>query len=338
MNSFRAGAACGVVALLAACGGGGSESDAAKPATATTYPASQAAPNDWFFYTQTSQQSIPSTFVSTRHYTRHYDQGNADGSGSYIETSSDTSPLLEVSFNSSIETVKSLNCDYSPAFRSAPPVGAASGVAYSKTSTRSCTGTVPALAVSTVSVVGKADGPESRTIPLVTFQTFKYTRTITTMTSLDTGVTKHTCWDDMATGVTVECLTEFTNTRSGATSPGAAGAGRIVLTAMGRSGQGTVGPAVQRFAGMWRVQFSGDDTGSCDEVRVALDGSVAGSCRFGSLGDSSVSLTGLVGSNGEIKATGNNGAELTGLASSSSVATGSWKLGPASGTWSARHR
>jgi hypothetical protein len=91
---------------------------------------------------------------------------------------------------------------------------------------------------------------------------------------------------------------------------------------------------VRRFAGTWTVQFSGDDSGRCNSVRVALDGAITGSCSFGR----SYPVSGRITDSGGVTVTVSNGAELTGNAGSPISASGSWKLGNASGSWSASHR
>lgn len=147
--------------------------------------------------------------------------------------------------------------------------------------------------------------------------------------------TVSTCWDDIGTGVMVECTRESSTTSVGAT-PATLGSNtsRTELVAQGRSGQAPPGPAVRRFAGTWTVQFSGDDSARCDNIRVALDGAITGSCNFGL----NYPVSGRITDSGAVTVTVSNGAELIGSAGSPIGASGSWKLGNASGNWSASHR
>jgi hypothetical protein len=335
MNAIRAGLACSLMSLLAACGGGGGDGGSTGTAPlSSTYPTSGPTAGDWYSYTQTTQATLPVASTTTRHFTRHYSQ-LADGSQSYVETGSDASAVrVTAVLDGSLAIVSEVGCTYSPAFRAAPPLGAAAGTSYSSTVTRTCPNAIAAQRVATVNTSGKADGPESHAVALGTLNTFKSTRTVSTSFAADVQRTVSTCWEDMGTGVMVECARQST-TAANATAPAhISSSSRTELIAYGRSGQAAVGPVVRRFAGGWTVQFSGDDSGRCDSIRVALDGAITGSCNFGQ----SYPVSGRITDSGAVTVTVSNGAELTGNAGSPLSASGSWKLGNASGNWVANHR
>jgi hypothetical protein len=199
------------------------------------------------------------------------------------------------------------------------------------------TGTFPSTTVDRITVTGKAEGLESRTTALGTFQTSKRSHTITTvLDSGDTAISNKTCWDDVNTGAIVECESASNTTAKGASAPRSSNTSTLRLVAYGRSGQAPVGPAVRRFAGTWRVQFSGDDSGSCTNVRVALDGTISGTCAFG--GTVSFGVTGQIADNGAVTVNVNNGAQLTGTAGTPLAASGTWTLGNLRGSWTASHQ
>lgn len=333
MNAIRAGLACSLVSLLAACGGGGGGDEGAL---ATTYPSTGPTAGDWYSYTQTTQRTVPSASTSTYNYTRLYGSVGADGSGSYRETSAESTVTTTV-FDSAKATISyGGGCSYSPAYRANPPLGASAGTTYSSSAARTCLSVPAQYTSATVAVTGKADGPERHTIPLGTFNTFKHTKTVTSTVPTETSVVTMTCWDDMSTGTTVECSMEAKTTPTGATSPSSVSTSRILLAAYGRSGHPAVGPAVRRFAGTWRVQFSGDDSGNCSNVRVAVDGAISGTCAFGGAG--SYGVTGQIADNGAVTVNVNNGAQLTGTAGTPLAASGNWTLGNLRGSWTASHQ
>jgi hypothetical protein len=135
--------------------------------------------------------------------------------------------------------------------------------------------------------------------------------------------------------VDVECEFLGSYTQKGAVTAEDAWTSSMRLVAFGLSGQAPVGTAVRRFTGLWRVEFSGDDRGVCTQVRVAVDGAVSGTCDFG--GMAPVAVTGLIDDKGVVRVDASNGARLTGTASTPMAASGTWALGNARGTWTARH-
>lgn len=346
MNAIRAGLACSLVSLLAACGGGGTDNGSAgtTPAVATqnTYPATRASAGDWYVYRNASQQTLPTASTSDYSLTRYFKSVTSEGKLQRVQSSS-----IGEQFTRHYDTAGEIsavvypdrNCEYTAGYRFSPLPGAAAGSTYSTSSVGTCrsTGMVPGTTVDRITVTGKADGLESRTTPLGTFQTFKRSHTITTIhADGGTATSNETCWDDVNTGAIVECEFTSSSTAKGATAPRSSSSGTLRLVAYGRSGQAPVGPAVRRFAGTWRVQFSGDDSGSCSSVRVALDGAISGSCAFG--GTVSYGVTGQIAENGAVTVNVNNGAQLTGTAGTPLAASGNWTLGNLRGSWTASHQ
>jgi hypothetical protein len=349
MNAVRAGLACSLVSLLAACGGGGGDSGtagtAAGPVTNTpqnTYPATRPGSGDWYVYANTTQQTLPATAATEGTLTRYFRSVASDGAMQRVQTGSDLSQSTRhydaVGAITSFESATSI-CEYNPGYRFVPLPGTAAGTTYTSTTRASCRGrsATSSPTVDTITVAGKAEGLESHTTPLGTFQTFKRSHTITTVYAAgDTSVTNETCWDDVTSGNVVECQSTSTNTAKGATAPRTSNTAVIRLIAQGRNGQAPQGPAVRRFAGAWTVQFSGDDTGTCSNVRVAADGSLSGACAFG--GMVSFGVTGRITDSGAVTVNVDNGAQLIGTAGTPLAASGTWTLGNLRGSWTASHQ
>jgi hypothetical protein len=362
MNAIRAGLACSLVSLLAACGGGGGDSGTAGTTSGTTpdttsgttsgatpvvaaenkYPATRVTAGDWYVYTNTSQDSFSTASTNERSVTRYFPSVAADGSLQRVSLSSEgTQSTRYQDATGAISAVDNgaRNCEYTAGYRVSPLPGAAAGSTYSTGTVGTCRshGLVPNVAVENITITGKADGLEARTTPLGSFTTFKRSHTITTVTaSGDTSITNETCWDDVSTGAIVECQSASSTTAKGATAPKYSSKVTLVLVAQGRSGQAPTGPAVRRFAGAWSVQFSGDDSGTCTDVRISVDGAISGTCAFG--GTVPIGLTGQIADNGALTVNVNNGAQLTGTANSPMAGSGTWTLGNLRGSWTASHK
>ena len=345
MNAIRAGLACSLVSLLAACGGGGGEGGTASTttpvATQNAYPATVASTGDWYTYASTEQRTSPSGYSFEFSSTSYVKSVTADGKLQRVDLG-DFGSQSTLHYDATGELSSQgddLSCEYTGGFRRRPLPGAAAGSTFATSTVRTCKfqGSVSDTTVDNITVTGKAEGLELRTTPLGTFQTFKtsYTST-TTHASGDTNTSIATCWDDVETGVVVECQSTVSFTAKGAAVPRSSSTRVSRLVAYGRSGQAPVGPAVRRFAGTWRVQFSGDDSGSCSSVRVALDGAISGSCTFG--GSVSYGVTGRITDSGAVTVNVDNGAQLTGTAGTPLAASGNWTLGNLRGSWTASHQ
>jgi hypothetical protein len=346
MNAIRAGLACSLVSLLAACGGGGGEGGrdgtTTPVATQNAYPATVASTGDWYAYASTEQRTSPSGYSFESSSTSYVKSVTADGKLQRVylgDLGSQSTLHYDATGQLSSEDGDHLSCEYAAGYRRRPLPGAAAGSTFATSTVRTCKfqGSVPDTTVSSITVTGKAEGLESRTTTLGTFQTFKssYTST-TTHANGDTNTSIATCWDDVETGAVVECQSTVSSTAKGAAVPRSSSTLVSRLVAYGRSGQAPVGPAVRRFAGTWRVQFSGDDSGSCSSVRVALDGAISGSCAFG--GSVSYGVTGQIADNGDVTVNVDNGAQLTGTAGTPLAASGTWTLGSLRGSWTASHQ
>ena len=346
MNAIRAGLACSLVSLLAACGGGGGDSGSSgtTPAVATqnTYPATVASTGDWYVYASTGQQTLPTASTSESSLTRYFKSVTADGKVQRVNLSSAGSQSTrhyDAKGEISAVVYPDRTCEYTAGYRFSPLPGAAAGSTYSTSTVGTChgTGAFSSAVVDRITVTGKAEGLETRSTALGTFQTFKRSHTITT-THADggTATSNETCWDDVNTGAIVECVSTSSSTLKGATAPQNSSSSTLRLVAYGRSGQAPVGPAVRRFAGTWTVQFSGDDSGSCTNVRVAVDGGISGTCAFG--GTVPFGVTGQIADNGAVTVNVDNGARLIGTAGTPLAALGTWTLGSARGSWTASHQ
>ena len=342
MNAIRAGLACSLVSLLAACGGGGGDNTTPTVAPQNAYPATVASTGDWYAYSSTVQQTLPTASTSESSMTRYFKSVTAEGKLQRVQLSSAGSQStrhFDTTGEISAIAYADRTCEYTAGYRFSPLPGAAAGSTYSTSTVGTCrsTGTFSSTTVDRITVTGKAEGLESRSTALGTFQTFKRSHTITTvLDSGDTIISNETCWDDVNTGAIVECQSASNTTAKGASAPRSSNTNTLRLVAYGRSGQAPVGPAARRFAGTWRVQFSGDDSGTCTNVRVAVDGAISGTCAFG--GTVAYGVTGQIADNGAVTVNVNNGAQLTGTAGTPLAASGNWTLGNLRGSWTASHQ
>lgn len=344
MNAIRAGLACSLVSLLAACGGGGggdagsTDTGTATPiTTGNSYPTARPSTGDWYAYLETTQPTLPAgAGPKERGITHYYKSVEADGSLQRVQWATDL--LLSTwRFDASGAIVSSESlgrCDYSSGYRETPPGGTGAGATFTASAVRTCGSATGTPTVVNLTVAGKAEGLERRTTDLGLHDTFKRSQTVTMVAAAsgDTTVRSETCWDDVRTGTVVECSATVTVTAKGATAPKSSESRHLRLVAYGRSGQPAVGPAVRRFAGGWTVKFSGADFGTCDNVRVSFAGAISGVCRLGSIPQF---VSGNIAGDGSVTAGVSNGAELTGQFSSPMSVTGTWRLGNASGTWTA---
>lgn len=337
------------VALLAACGGGGSDpapTTLPPPSNPNAYPNVSPNAGDWFVYTSTVTPTLPAgTAPTERTITRHFRIVNADGSLTRAETTSRFNSLASRAFNTAgaqvTYTSGTLICTYAPAYRSGPPLTSVVGDSFTATSSESCatqpsgTATVRAL-----SATGSNQSTESKTIPLGTFSTFKYSQTLVTTSSADVTTTLETCWIDRNSGRTVECTSTYNTVPAGQTTATASGSTSFRLEGYSFRGQAPVGAAVRRFAGYWNVTFAGTSIGDCGNLLIDINGQISGSCRFltsaGVYGPS-FSVTGTVGANGAATVTATTGASMTGTFTSPEGANGTWVNTGASGTWTATH-
>jgi hypothetical protein len=336
------------IVALGACGGGGSDSPPAPPppSNPNAYPSALPNAGDWFVYTSTVTPTVPAGSAATeRTITRHFRIVNADTSLTRADTVSTFNSLASRAFNASgalvTYTSGTLLCNYAPAYRSGPPSASVVGETYSTSSSESCA-TQPngSPTVRTLSVTGTNQPTESKTIPLGTFNTFKYSQTLVSTSTTSVTTTLETCWIDRNMGRTVECTSNYSTVPVGQTAPTAAGSTLFRLEGYSFRGQPPVGAAARRFAGYWNVTFTGTTIGDCANLLIDINGQISGTCRFltsvGTYGPS-FAVSGSVGANGAASLSATTGASMSGTFASPENASGTWTNTGASGNWTAVH-
>ena len=332
------------IALLAACGGGGS--DPTPPDNVNAFPNVSPSAGDWYVYTSTVTPTLPTGAApSERTITRHYRVVNSDGSFTRTDIASTVNSLASRAYNTSGALVTYTSgtqlCTYAPAFRSGPPLTSVLADSFTATSTESCAiqpSGAPTL--TTLSANGSNQSTESRSIPLGTFSTFKYSQTIVASSASGVTTTLETCWIDRNTGRAVECTSTYSTVPVGQLVATASGSRIFRLEGYSFRGQTPVGAAVRRFSGNWKVNFAGSSIGDCGNLLIDINGQISGSCRFltsaGVYGPS-FAVTGTVGANGAATVSATTGANMTGTFTSPESANGTWVNTGASGTWTAAH-
>lgn len=314
------------------------------PSDPNPYPAGNFIAGDWAVYNYSITPTLPFGTPATEEIiTREYLVVNSDGSRTRRDNTSAftlfssrayTSAGL-VSFSSGTKL-----CKYAPAYRTSPPSRSVVGETFNSSSTESCA-TQPngTPAVASLLVKGENELVEIRTIPLGTFNTFKYTVSITSISSSTTTKTLESCWLDLITGRVVECVSTYSTIPIGQTAPTSSGTTRFRLQGYIYQGQDPIGSAVRRFSGYWNVNFSGDSVGDCSNLRVDINGQISGSCRLATPtgGYTSFSVSGSVSANGNASVAATTGAKLTGTFNSPSAGEGTWSNGSARGAWNANH-
>jgi len=339
--------AMSAAAVLAGCGGGGSDTASNNSqATPDVYPAVKPAAGDWFVYTSITTPTLPAGQAPTqRTIIRYFPTVNADGSLTRIDTASSVIPRAQRVFDANKAVVAltsaSSQCSFVNPYRSAPPLASKVGDTYSANSTEFCTA-VPSGTASqfTFALTGSSVAIEDRTIPLGTFRTFKYTQTTVSTSATSTVTNVESCWTDMVSGQTVECTTTSQTVPAGQSVVSASGSASFQLDAYSFNHQAAVGSAVQRFAGLWNVALGGTVTGDCLNLVVSDNGQISGSCRLlvspGVYG-TSFPVTGAVNAAGVVTMSATNGATISGTFSTPVSAGGAWQSGATAGTWTASH-
>jgi hypothetical protein len=342
---------CFVTAIAtASCGGGGSsDTTSTTPApvvNANAYPSMLSNAGDWFVYTMTVTPTLPAgTAPTERTITRYFRIVNTDGSLTRADTTSSFNSLASRAFNTAGALVSYTSgtflCNYAPAYRSGPGLNSLVGDNYNSNATESCA-TQPngAATTSALSTSGTNQPNETRSIPVGTFSTFKYSQTLITTSATATTTTLETCWIDKVTGRTVECTSSYSTTPTGQASATSSGTNHFRLEGYSFKGQTAVGTAVRRFAGYWNVNFTGTSTGDCANLLIDINGQISGSCRFltsAGVYGTPFNVSGSVAGNGTATVTATTGASLSGTFTSPIDANGSWTNGAATGNWNATH-
>jgi hypothetical protein len=333
--------------LAASCGGGGSDTTSVTQlSNPNAYPSALPVAGDWFVYTSSVNTTLPvGTAATERTTTRHFRIVNSDGSLTRADTTSTFNGLASRAFNTAGAIVSytsgTLLCNYAPPYRSGPPLVSVVGDAFNASSSESCATQPNGIpSVVALATTGTSQSVEARTIPLGTFNTFKYTQTLTSTSATAVTTTVETCWIDKATGRTVECTSTYSTTPIGQAAPTSKGTTQFRLEGYSFNGQAAVGAAVRRFSGYWNVTFAGTTTGDCSNLLIDINGQISGSCRFlTSVGvyGSPFTVAGSVSASGSATVTATTGAILSGTFASPAIANGTWSNGAASGTWNAMH-
>jgi hypothetical protein len=190
------------------------------------------------------------------------------------------------------------------------------------------------LTTAALTVNGSVEAIETRTLPIGTFTTLKYSQTRVAQASTHPRKTIETCWVDVATGRAVECSMTYAVSASPGSPATSYGSQQLRLEAYAVAGQ-PAGSVVRRFAGYWDVRFSGSQGGECLLTQVAIDGTVSGSCT--ATGGGSFSVSGTIDAAGVVNVAATTGAILTGSLATPSEGAGTWVNGLLSGTWTAKH-
>jgi hypothetical protein len=163
--------AAATIGTLAACGGG---SDSSEAGTAKqVFPTAVVSAGDYFVYSITRTPILPANPAYTVSQARQFTTVNNDGSAVRYTTYSDSNPHIALTYDTAFAAVSSTTggtqrCDYSPAYRGAPPRGSAVGSTYSTpVSTLTCATSAGATpTVSSLSASGSNLSVETVSIPL----------------------------------------------------------------------------------------------------------------------------------------------------------------------------
>lgn len=204
--------------------------------------------------------------------------------------------------------------------------------------TESCSAhSAPATADITHS--GKVVGEERITTKAGAFDTYKYTFDASSTSS--SGFTQEwgTCWLDKALNRNVACDSRQAFTTAGSSTPRYIRDITQRLTSLDIPGYSNTNPSAERFAGGWRMGWTGTAGGFC-MFELTASGSVNGGvCLFNNDSVNTVAMYGTATADGKFSATLANGMSFTGNFANPAVATGSWSSNSGtSGTWTADHQ
>jgi hypothetical protein len=273
--------------------------------------------------------------------TDHYTIVNSDGSLNRTRTLSDstaTSPSITFAFDGGGKLVgrtqPNRNCTYSPAYRPVAPASAVIGEAYSTSTTLACQYLPNGSATATnVTLNGTVLAAESLTVGAGTFDTVKMTQTESTSNTALTTTSIQNYWTDRITGRTIKVTSSYTETPTGKIAPSYQENNARELVGYYLKGQ-KGGAIVRRFAGNWAMVIEdGQDRFNCP-ISVDSNGQFSGNNCDGT----PVVINGVVGESGAASGSTGDGASFSGTFTSPSRATGTWKNGSNSGTWTAAHQ
>lgn len=208
-----------------------------------------------------------------------------------------------------------VECTYQPPYRASPLATAASGAVFTGGATETCVDKASGMPTSTTVLdhTGLVEGMESKSTPLGTFATLRYTATRKAVRSGEERVTTETCWMDTGSARTVECISAYAV--SGGTSPWRRGRQVTRLEAYKFALYPWAGDEVRRFHGAWTLSLTGDATASCDAVQVDPAGRVSGSCVVAGAEAAGLRLlSGSISSSGDVGLVMEGSAWITGTA------------------------
>lgn len=174
---------------------------------------------------------------------------------------------------------------------------------------------------------------EPVTVPAGTFNAVKTVRTETFKSTTRTSVRELTCWRDTVTGVELKCNSSNTGTSVGADATLTKSTYGWELGGFESASTGRQNRNLQRFAGDWRVLFTGTTDGVC-EVNIVPAGGASGTCE--DRDRDSFRVFGFVEATGRVRLymTGNTSAKgFTGSAESPLKIGGGWEFGTQNGSW-----
>ena len=321
----------GLAAVLTACGGGGD---------ATPVKLDLAAGNSLTYSNVTTVISGEVPPIASYTSTRSLLSTRADGayelvitSNAYKEGRASVNADHFVTFSADGLT----GCDYS-AGQTGPGKDVVLNETWNSRFTESCSlRSAPITADITHS--GKVVGEERITTKAGTFDTYKYTFETSTTNSSGFKQEWGTCWLDKTLNRPVACDSRQAFTTAGASTPRYIRDIAQRLTSLDIPDYRQTNPSAERFAGGWRLGWTGSAGGFC-MFDLTTSGSLSGGvCVFNDAPANTVAMSGTATADGKFSATLVNGMKFTGSFASPAVATGSWSNGSGTTTtWTAGHQ
>jgi hypothetical protein len=344
VSPWKIAAVIGLTSLLAACGGGGggggAGSDGSAAASATTpITLTETQAGDYFVYSTT--QTLPTaTQAQTYNETTSYLSFATDGTHQLVFTT-EGAPAYQATLNANDGILgnndaiggTSIACPNVPALQGVPPYPRSVGQTWSSSTKQTCR-----TITSTQTISGEIKAREQLVTPLGTFDSYRVTRTsqfvfssanFTTAPLLD----QSTCWYEVQRGVKLRCESTYTTPSTSPSTPATTTSITTTLTGLGGPHRASLGNVLARFAGSWRVQYSGGTSGDCAQLAVTASGSISGSCTATT--GASFNVTGSVNNSGAVTLALPTGGSLTGTLTTPYSGQGNWTDGSFSGTWTA---
>lgn len=320
----------GLVAALTACGGGDD-----SPAKLDF-----AAGNSLTYATATTAVAGDPSFLASSISTRTLLSVRADG-GYELLITSNTDKAGGESVNAdhfvTFKTNGVSGCTYS-AGQTGPGKDVVLNETWNSRFTESCSfRSSPVMA--NITHNGKVVAEENITTKAGTFDTYKYTFDTSSRSSSGFTQESGTCWLDKTLNRNVACDSRQAFTTAGASTPRYIRDITQRLTSLDIPGYSQTNPSAERFAGGWRLGWTGTAGGLC-LFDLPTSGSFSGGvCVFNNDSVNTVAMSGTVSADGKFSATLVNGMSFTGNFADLTAATGSWRTNSGTtGTWTASHQ